>query len=190
MPSIDAAAALHASRHAPGGPDEVLGLPLIGTGSPEGVVSASVGAVWTDTNVTFGAVEWTKFTGTGTTGWRVTKGDTGRVDVTSQVTVGAAAPIAGDVVHVQRTQAGLTLWIVLAPRSSPSSSITVTLPAWALPAEHRSASGGVGGTPNLLVYAGGGVASIVVYSVPASVITRVTGLSLNPAPTATPWRTA
>lgn len=50
---------------------------LTGTGSPEGVVAAPVGTTYTDTAVTAGALEWTKFTGTGTTGWRVTKGETG-----------------------------------------------------------------------------------------------------------------
>ena len=41
------------------------------------MVAAPVGTVYTDTAATAGAVEWTKFTGTGATGWRVTKGDTG-----------------------------------------------------------------------------------------------------------------
>ncbi len=51
---------------------------LVGTGSPEGAVTAPVGSRWTDTAATTGAVEWIKATGTGSTGWRVSYGDTGR----------------------------------------------------------------------------------------------------------------
>lgn len=37
-----------------------------GAGSPEGVVTASPGAIYTDTNTT---EQWNKITGTGNTGW-------------------------------------------------------------------------------------------------------------------------
>jgi len=49
-----------------------------GTGSPEGVLAAPPGSRYIDTNATNGAVEWTKTTGTSTTGWLVSHGDTGR----------------------------------------------------------------------------------------------------------------
>lgn len=49
----------------------------VGTGSPESVVTAPVGASYTDTAATNGAVRWIKASGTGTTGWRVAWGDTG-----------------------------------------------------------------------------------------------------------------
>lgn len=48
-----------------------------GTGSPEGKTAAPVGAIYVDTAVTNGAVRWVKATGTGTTGWLATGGDTG-----------------------------------------------------------------------------------------------------------------
>lgn len=48
-----------------------------GTGFPEGKVAAPVGAVYTDTAATAGAVRWIKVSGTGTTGWQVQYGDTG-----------------------------------------------------------------------------------------------------------------
>ena len=51
--------------------------PLTGTGSPEGVVAASVGTEYLDTAGTRGAWRWLKTSGTGTTGWKVTYGDTG-----------------------------------------------------------------------------------------------------------------
>ena len=56
---------------------------LTGTGSPEGVVTAAVGTYYTDTAITNGAVEWTKMSGSGNTGWKVTVGDTGWRNVTT-----------------------------------------------------------------------------------------------------------
>ena len=50
---------------------------LSGTGSPEGVVTASPGIYYTDTNGTNGAWRWIKVSGTGNTGWMVVYGDTG-----------------------------------------------------------------------------------------------------------------
>ena len=48
-----------------------------GTGSPEGVVSATPGTYYTDTSGTNGAWRWIKTSGAGTTGWRVMYGNTG-----------------------------------------------------------------------------------------------------------------
>lgn len=60
------------------GPTDVAGARhTSGTGIPEGVVTAPVGARYIDTAATSGAVEWIKATGTGNTGWRVVHGDTG-----------------------------------------------------------------------------------------------------------------
>ena len=53
------------------------GGPLTGTGFPEGVIAASVGTEYVDTSGTRGAWRWLKTSGTGTTGWKVTYGDTG-----------------------------------------------------------------------------------------------------------------
>lgn len=103
MPSIDVASANHKARHATGGPDaltpaDIGAVPasrwLTGTGSPEGVVTAPVGTTYTDTAATLGAIEWTKWTGAGNTGWRVTKGDTGPKRLDSLLTNGwtAVAP--------------------------------------------------------------------------------------------------
>jgi hypothetical protein len=48
-----------------------------GTGSPEGSVTATVGARYYDTADTNGAILWVKESGSGNTGWRVVWGDTG-----------------------------------------------------------------------------------------------------------------
>ena len=53
-----------------------------GTGSPEGVVTATVGMKWIDTAATNGAIEWVKASGAGNTGWKVVYGDTGWRTVT------------------------------------------------------------------------------------------------------------
>lgn len=57
--------------------------PYTGTGSPEGVVTATVGAKYIDSAATCGAVEWTKMSGSSNTGWVVTYGDTGLRNMTS-----------------------------------------------------------------------------------------------------------
>ena len=54
-----------------------------GTGSPEGVQTATVGKTYRDTNATNGAILWIKATGTGNTGWKVVYGDTGWRDIRS-----------------------------------------------------------------------------------------------------------
>lgn len=78
---------------------------LTGTGSPEGVVTATVGARYVDTLATNGAVEWIKATGSGNTGWKVAYGDTGWRNVTGNVINGWTANTIlfrriGDLVHV------------------------------------------------------------------------------------------
>lgn len=49
----------------------------IGTGFPEGKVTAPVGSIYTDTAKTAGAWQWRKTSGTGNTGWSILHGDTG-----------------------------------------------------------------------------------------------------------------
>lgn len=57
-----------------------------GSGRPEGVVAAPVGTRYTDRATTNGVIEWIKASGTGTTGWRVATGDTGRRNIAATVT--------------------------------------------------------------------------------------------------------
>ena len=48
-----------------------------GTGMPNGVVEAPIGATYIDTAKTNGALKWIKTTDGGNTGWKVAEGDTG-----------------------------------------------------------------------------------------------------------------
>ena len=50
-----------------------------GTGMPNGVVEAPIGATYVDTAKTNGALKWIKTTDGGNTGWKVVEGDTGWV---------------------------------------------------------------------------------------------------------------
>ena len=59
-------------------PDNV-GQEIRGTGSPEGRISAEIGATYIDTAKTNGALKWIKTTDGGNTDWKVAEGDTGWV---------------------------------------------------------------------------------------------------------------
>lgn len=74
-----------------------------GVGFPEGKVSAPVGATYTDTAATNGAVRWIKTSDTGNTGWRVEYGDTGWRDITSSIESGRINFGTGGYVRVRRT---------------------------------------------------------------------------------------
>lgn len=56
-----------------------IGAPIIGTGFPNGVVSAPVASTYIDTAATNGAIEWKKASGTGNTGWVVSVGSLTRI---------------------------------------------------------------------------------------------------------------
>ncbi len=61
---------------------------LQGTGFPNGVVTAPVGSIYTDTAATNGAIRWIKATGVGNTGWRVDYGDTGWRNIVGSIYAG------------------------------------------------------------------------------------------------------
>ena len=54
---------------------------LRGTGMPNGVVEAPIGATYIDTAKTNGALKWIKTTDGGNTGWKVVEGDTGWITI-------------------------------------------------------------------------------------------------------------
>ena len=54
---------------------------MTGSGSPQGVVTADVGTLYTDTAATLGVSIWRKASGTGNTGWVVLEGNTGWRDI-------------------------------------------------------------------------------------------------------------
>jgi hypothetical protein len=68
---------------APGDPGTSGSSELIGSGKPEGVVTATRGTIYFDTAATKGALKWVKTTPSGNTGWRVLYGNTGWVQVSS-----------------------------------------------------------------------------------------------------------
>ena len=59
---------------------------LTGQGSPEGKVVAAKDVTYIDTDRTLGAYKWVKTTSGGNTGWKVTEGDTGWVEITKATT--------------------------------------------------------------------------------------------------------
>jgi len=59
---------------------------MSGTGSPEGVVTAPVGSMWTDEAATTGAIRWIKASGAGNTGWVVEYGNTGIRNIAATAT--------------------------------------------------------------------------------------------------------
>lgn len=63
-----------------------LNIARVGTGQPNGVVTAPVGTQYIDTDGTAGAWRWLKTSGTGNTGWTCTWADTGRRNLNAAVT--------------------------------------------------------------------------------------------------------
>ena len=59
---------------------------IAGDGSPERVVTAAKGTVYTDNQITLGVSQWIKTTNGGNTGWKVLNGDTGWVEITKATT--------------------------------------------------------------------------------------------------------
>lgn len=81
-----------------------------GVGSPEGVVTATVGTRYVDTAATNGARTWEKASGTGNTGWVVAEGDTGSRRIVAPGTIANAPNMEitvrrkGDVVTIHLTE--------------------------------------------------------------------------------------
>ena len=80
---------------------------IYGSGFPNGVVSASVGSIYIDTNVTNGASSWIKKSGSGNTGWSVLEGDTGWRDVSSLITPSGFFSSGG--LYIRRTNNTLSI---------------------------------------------------------------------------------
>lgn len=85
---------------------------LKGTGFPNGVVSAPVGSTYIDTAATNGAIEWKKETGSSTTGWVVSVGDTGWRDITAEAAVTIPS---GSSLIVRRSGAEVTFALMTTP---------------------------------------------------------------------------
>ncbi len=83
---------------------------ITGTGQPNGSVVGVVGQKYVDTAVTAGALEWTKVSGSGNTGWVVTVGDTGWRSflLTPTATFGTQSGVTFELALLFRRTAGAT----------------------------------------------------------------------------------
>jgi hypothetical protein len=97
---------------------------LQGTGSPNGVVTAVVGSMYTDTAATNGAIRWIKATGSGNTGWRVEYGDTGWREIGSVLLNGFTATS----VKIRRFGNQVSITIFALDGSSSTGTTLYTLP--------------------------------------------------------------
>ena len=100
---------------------------MSGTGSPEGVVTAPVGSMWTDEAATTGAIKWIKVSGTGNTGWVVEYGDTGWRDVSALLVVDATRTDA-EFPRVRRVKETIVFQGVWRNSGTPFRSQLLTLP--------------------------------------------------------------
>ena len=100
---------------------------FVGTGSPEGKITAPVGTMYTDAAATNGAIRWIKTSGTGSAGWVVEYGDTGWRNISSLLTNGW-----GGSVYARRINASVELRTEGLTRSATSTDI-MSLPAGFLP---------------------------------------------------------
>src|SRR5690242_18445908 len=116
----------------------------VGTGSPEGVVTATPGTQYIDTAQTNGASQWVKKTGTGNTGWRVSVGDTGRRVLNDAF---------GNPVYLKRNVDTVTIFstTVAVTQATHNNVVMITLPAGFTPANaswtHNPVFGIASGTP-------------------------------------------
>ncbi len=127
-----AAAAQAAAADAEAAADAITAASPRGTGSPEGVVTASVGTRYTDTAATNGAVEWIKASGSGNTGWKVAYGDTGRRNVASLLENGATSL---DGVRLSRAGNMVELWLSVTSPSWTSGHRLMQIPSGFRPPE-------------------------------------------------------
>ena len=122
---------------------------LNGTGSPEGVIAANAGSTYIDTAATAGALEWTKRSGTGATGWRVTKGDTGWRSIPHSGTAGKIGlRRIGDIVYLRMS---VTTPAVFASGDSIASMPTEFAPEAGVTETALYSIGGAAPTKNLAI---------------------------------------
>jgi len=98
---------------------------MSGTGSPEGVVTAPVGSMWTDEAATTGAIKWIKASGTGNTGWVVEYGDTGRRELAAALQNGWTSAS----VILRRIGSVVSLYTPSLNAAAASSDTFFTLPS-------------------------------------------------------------
>lgn len=89
---------------------------LSGTGFP--TMAAAVGTRYTDTAATNGAVEWIKSSGTGTSGWEVTYGDTGWRDISDSLNASWVKSTVAPSCRIKRVGSRVTFEARLNPAPS------------------------------------------------------------------------
>jgi hypothetical protein len=112
-----------------GAPGDPTAYELRGTGSPQGVVTASPGTYYTDSAGTLGAWRWLKTSGAGNTGWVVVEGDTGWYRV---VDAGSIADASALTVAVKRVNGEVHVRLQQASGGTTALSGITTL--WTPPA--------------------------------------------------------
>jgi hypothetical protein len=111
-----------------------------GTGSPDGVVTASVGSMYLRTDGSSGQILYVKSNGTGNTGWEQVSGSNSQPQYTTTPYSGVTTltiPVTGDVFHLHMNRflaSGSTTWTVQLALNGTLQGIT----------------GGLGGTTVLL----------------------------------------
>ena len=147
---------------APSGTSIGGALYLSGTGFPNGVVTAPVGSVYIDKNITNGASSWIKKSGTGNTGWRVLEGDTGWRNIGSITGINEQIKIRRSGPNVYFSQIGDAITI----------NSTVSLSRLALPAGFRSSLRQIS---ELIATSGAKYGTMLVKSTEADLILTTTG---------------
>ena len=96
----------------------------VGTGSPEGVVTAAPGSTWLQTDATTdvkGWIRWIKATGTGNTGWVAgPEADTGMRDVSASLLNGWTGSVI-----TRRIGNAVTLWLYGLAAGSDGHALTL-----------------------------------------------------------------
>ncbi len=120
--TVDAVGASAGLEYGSSGPRD-----MVGTGSPEGVVTAPVGSTWRDTAATAGAIKWIKASGTGNTGWVVEYGDTGQRNLAGETLENGWA-LASSIFRLRRI-GGLVTLTVATTKTSATADTIYTLPS-------------------------------------------------------------
>lgn len=93
---------------------------LSGSGAPNGIVTAAVGAEYTDVARTNGAYKWRKDTGSGNTGWICIEGDTGERDITPGT---LPSGVVSTSLRIQRVRNDVHIWTTNTEISSAAEII-------------------------------------------------------------------
>ena len=98
---------------------------VIGSGSPQGVVTAGVGTIYSDTVATLGVSVWRKATGTGSSGWVVIDGDTGWRNMLGSILNNWGA---GNI-KLRRVNGAVMLSVLTMNKTSSTASAFLNVPA-------------------------------------------------------------